>query len=133
MIKFTFKIPIYEINVTLLQIEGVGDANVIKPTLKKFALDKQYLDYTMEGIVNDSRNGGDTYRDLNTKKRRFLVVFYKMTDAETRREVYEHEKRHIEDRILEYYSINDIEAAGMLSGFLGRMFYRFEQKQKMLI
>lgn len=45
-----------------------------------------------------------------------------------REEVYAHEKRHIEDRIMKWASVDDIESAGLLAGFLGTKFYEFKKR-----
>lgn len=48
-----------------------------------------------------------------------------MEDNTHRAEIYSHEKRHIEDRVLDFFSVNNIESAGLLAGFLGEKFYEF--------
>ena len=53
-----------------------------------------------------------------------------MSSEKNRDNCYSHEKRHIEDRVLEWYSVNDIESAGLLAGFLGEKFADFEKMQK---
>ena len=59
-----------------------------------------------------------------------LVVFYPMSSEDVQAEVYYHEKRHVEDRIMEWASVNDIESAGLLAGFLGTKFYLFAKQNK---
>ena len=83
-------------------------------------------EYTINGIRRGAVNGGDTYRNL--EHRRIIVIFYLMEDNMSRAEVYSHEKRHIEDRILKFYGVDDIESAGLLAGFLGERFYEFWNK-----
>ena len=53
-----------------------------------------------------------------------------MKNERTRANVYSHEKRHIEDRVLQYASVDDIESAGLLAGFLGEKFYDFDKLVK---
>ena len=127
MIKFNFKIPLYYVDVTLAQVESVKDAEAVESILRNIKTDKEYLDDTVNAIKRDCRNGGDTYRNLNLKK--VVVIFYKMSSVRERDNCYSHEKRHIEDRVLEWYSVNDIESAGLLAGFLGEKFGEFVRKQ----
>ena len=121
MKKYEFQLPYYKVDVTLLQVEGKKDENYVAQLLK--SIDAEDTEYTLEGIRRGAVNGGDTYRDLNNK--RMVVLFYPMEDNIHRAEIYSHEKRHIEDRVLEFFGVNDIESAGLLAGFLGEKFYEF--------
>lgn len=128
MIKYSFKIPLYYVDVTLIQVESKKDADSVETILKNIKTDKEYLDDTVGNIKRGCRNGGDTYRNLDLK--RFVVIFYRMSSEKNRDNCYSHEKRHIEDRVLEWYSVNDIESAGLLAGFLGEKFHDFEKMQR---
>lgn len=121
MKKMEFKLPYYKVDVTLLQVECKEDENDVIESLT--SIDAEDPEYTLEGIRRGAVNGGDTYRDLNNK--RILVLFYPMEDNIHRAEIYSHEKRHIEDRVLKFFGVNDIESAGLLAGFLGEKFYEF--------
>lgn len=121
MKSMEFQLPYYKVDITLLQIEGKEDENDVAELLK--SIDAKDPEYTLYGIRRGAINGGDTYRDLNNK--RIVVLFYPMEDNTHRAEIYSHEKRHIEDRVLEFFNVNDIESAGLLAGFLGEKFYEF--------
>ena len=124
MKKLNFQLPLYKVDITLLQIESKKDEGYVAELLK--SIDADDPEYTLDGIRRGAVNGGDTYRDLNNK--RMIVLFYPMEDNTHRAEIYSHEKRHIEDRVLEFYGVNDIESAGLLAGFLGERFYEFWNK-----
>lgn len=124
MVKLDFQIPLYKVDITLVQVESKEDESAITELLK--SIDAEDIEYTINGIRRGAVNGGDTYRNLEL--RRIIVVFYLMEDNMSRAQVYSHEKRHIEDRILKFYSVNDIESAGLLAGFLGERFYEFWNK-----
>lgn len=66
-------------------------------------------------------NGGSTFRNLDMKQ--FLVIIHPCKNEQTRRMVVNHEKRHIEDRILQHCAIDDIEAAAYLAGYLSKFIY----------
>jgi len=124
MERLEFQLPYYKVDITLLQVEGEKDIDDVAALLK--SVDANDPEYTLDGIRRGAVNGGDTYRDLNNK--RMVVLFYPMEDNTHRAEIYSHEKRHIEDRVLEFYGVNDIESAGLLAGFLGEKFYEFWNK-----
>jgi hypothetical protein len=124
MEKLDFQIPLYKVDITLVQVESKEDESAVAELLE--SINVKDFEYTIDCIKRDVVNGGNTYRNL--EHRRIVVVFYPMEDNMSRAEVYSHEKRHIEDRILEFYSVNDIESAGLLSGFLGERFYEFWNK-----
>lgn len=125
MVKMCFKIPLYEITVTLVQAEGKKDSDEVRKILKALVVSDEDLEDTVGSIERDAVNGGDTYRALDIKK--MLVIFNRVTSERVRENVYDHEKRHIEDRILKFLGIDDIEAAGYLAGYLGEKFYDFKQ------
>ena len=98
MKKMEFQLPYYKVDITLLQIESEKDKNDVAELLK--SIDAEDPEYTLDGIRRGAVNGGDTYRDLNNK--RMVVLFYPMEDDIHRVETYSHEKRHIEDRVLNF-------------------------------
>lgn len=128
MIRYDFKIPLYYVDVTLIQVEGKEDADSVEAILKSVKTEREWIDYTIGGIKRGCMNGGDTYRNEDLK--RFVVIFYYMSNERNRSNCYSHEKRHIEDRVMEWNSVNDIESAGLLAGFLGEKFDEFKMKIK---
>lgn len=87
---------------------------------------QEFIDEVTDDIERGYVNGGETYRNFDM--RRILVIFYPMSNKKMQAKVYSHEKRHIEDRVLEFCGINNIESAGYLAGFLGEKFYEFWNK-----
>lgn len=126
MVKYKFTLPIYDMKITLIQIEDKFDFQGVKKVLSTINVQDEYLEEVQENIENGSYNGGATFR--NMKMLSIIVIFYPMKSEIIRAAVYSHEKRHIEDRILEWVSVNDIESAGLLAGYLGKKFYQFTNK-----
>ena len=126
MVKISFKIPLYYVDVMLVQVESADDAEEVGTLLRNIKADREYAEDTVNAIKRGCTNGGDTYRNLDLKK--VVVIFYKITSERERNNVYSHEKRHIEDRVMEWYGVNDIESAGLLAGFLGEKFGEFEKR-----
>lgn len=126
MIRGNYFIPIYNVSLTLIQVTSSDDAESIKDIMLSSGITEQeYIDYTINGIKNNAEDGGETYRNLSKKE--ILCIFYKMSDKRNKEEIYAHEKRHVEDRILEFFEIDDLESAALLAGYLGRIFYLFKK------
>lgn len=123
MMKLRFRVPLYGFDVTLVQTEGVGDKDGVLSLMRGLRCPREHMDIVSEYLDRGSYDGGDTF--YNFRSRSILVVFYGFRTEGSRYEVYSHEKRHVEDRILEHMSVHDIESAALLAGFLGRKFYEF--------
>lgn len=123
MKTMTFYVPIYDIDVMLVQIEGKADAEEIAKPAQWIKLEKNELEELKNAISRGCFNGGDTWRNLEIRK--FMIDFLTFSTKDKKTEVYNHEKRHLEDRILEHACVNDIEASAMLAGFLGVKFDKF--------
>ena len=121
MKKTEFYIPIYDFNVTIVEVESKEDKDAVKTILSDITSNEEIIDEVLGYIEDGSMNGGDTFRNLLHRK--FVVVLYPFKDVETRREVINHEKRHIEDRVLEYCGITDIEASAYLAGYISKFMY----------
>lgn len=122
----TFQIPLYEVDVTLIQLESTDDVsteNVLNQLLTKENVPSESIEKIFEYIDRGFHDGGDTFTCMSSRKA--LVLFYKMTNETDYYKVYDHEKRHLTDRILEYFGIDDHESAAMLAGFLGVKFHEF--------
>lgn len=130
MKRYTFKVPIFgDVKITLVQVEGREDKKALLNLLKGHHItEKDDIDYVMNYVDNeehDYRDGGDTfYRLMN---REMVVIFYPFTSEEAKEEVMGHEKRHVEDRLLSFLHVDDIESAGLLAGFLSKEFYKFKK------
>ena len=119
-----FKIPLYKVTVDLIQIEDKNDVEPVKAYFKKNRIEP--IEEVLDNIAKDACDGGETYRLLS--KRQMTVLFYQFSSDIEKANIYAHEKRHMEDRILEYFDVNDIESAAILAGYLGEKFYEFDRK-----
>lgn len=115
------KVPIYDFRITVIEVESPSDSSEVEFQLKRFRLEKSKIDEIKYAINNDWRNGGDTFR--NTDSRIICVLIYKCTNQTIRRNIINHEKRHVVDRILEWASIDDIESAAFLDGYISEYMY----------
>lgn len=122
-IKFT--IPLYHVDVQIVQLEGKKDKKPLAELFKKSGIED---DEALENIDKQYGDGGYTYRNFG--KNDIVIVLYPFTNKESKTSVYFHEKRHVEDRVLEHCSVNDIEAAAYLAGFLAVKFMELYEKVK---
>ena len=89
----------------------------------KISIDNLSKEEIVESIENEDRDGGYTLTSLGRKI--FCVVILPQSSEEQRLAVIDHEKRHIEDDLLEHCSVTCKEASAYLAGYLTRCFYRF--------
>lgn len=125
MIKSKFHVPIYDIDITMVQIENSNDKKPVEKLLNSIAADEESKQRTLNDIENECVNGGDAYRCLGARK--MLIIFFPFTNSDERINTFDHEKRHTEDRILEHFSVQDAESAALLAGYLSVQFRKFEK------
>lgn len=123
MVKYKFTIPLYGVRVTLVQVESTLDYPSVERLLRPVRVTPELKKEIREYIEDGSANGGITFRNMTV--RTCVVVFYQMRSELDRAEVYSHEKRHIEDRVLNWAGVDDIESSALLAGYLGRQFAKF--------
>jgi len=120
---FNFGIPLFDVDVRLIQSETNDNYKEIVESCAFAGLLEEDLKDIEGKLSRGFHDGGELYWNFNEK--RFLIVFYNMTNEKDMIKIYMHEKRHLEDRILEFCSIHDMETAAYLSGYLGVIFYNF--------
>lgn len=121
MKKIKVKIPMYDYDVTWVEIESVQDKEKVFQEMKNLKCNKEGMDDVIDNIEKECMNGGSTFRNLDMKQ--FLVIIHPCKNEEMRRCVVNHEKRHIEDRLLQHCGVDDIEAAAYLAGYLSKYIY----------
>lgn len=115
-------------DVTLLQVESKDDVKQVEKACLNFDMEAEDVEAVINKVERDCTDGGDTFRNLRFKK--FLVIFYRMTSGKMRENIWSHEKRHIEDRILQFLNIDDVETAAIIAGYLGEQFHDFRLMQR---
>lgn len=110
-----FTIPMYDFAVTVIEVK---DGDNIKKVLKacEFKKGEDYYKEVKDSLDAGYHNGGHFFYDF--RKRRGLILLYHQTSKKRRLDCIGHEKRHLEDRLLNYYNVKDDEAAAMLAGYL---------------
>ena len=121
MKRTKIKIPIYDSTIILIHIEGKQDKDKILKEMKSFNCPQEDIEDVQKSIEEEDTNGGWTFRKMGL--RLFLVMILPCVNEEIRRDIVAHEKRHVEDRLLQHCSIDDIEASAYLAGYLARYMY----------
>lgn len=117
-----FTVPLYNFTGTFAELdEGIADAPKIAKLYKEMDIDQETIDKTTSDVSRGCHNGGDTFYNFAFKK--FLIVVYPCNSERMRRNIVAHESRHLADRILEWASVNDIEAAAFLQGYIAENIY----------
>ena len=126
MVRIDFKTPYYDYDVTLIQVESDNDSDAVCKFLLKEEIDKDVIIDIKEQIQGCYVDGGET--NWNARTKRIVCVFYEFSSNVERAKLYSHEKRHIEDRILQHCKVDDIEASAYFAGWLGTKFYELWNK-----
>jgi hypothetical protein len=121
MKKREIHINIYEYDVTYIEITSPKDKRLVEDVMVEMGCSEDDLNDIRFCFDNGFVDGGFTFRNLF--KKTFLVLVFPCTTKEYRRMVVNHEKRHVEDRILEHCEVKDIEAAAYLAGHLSMFIY----------
>lgn len=125
MIKTKFTVPIYNVDVLIIQVESKEDLEIVKKTIKWINPTEEIINEIADNTKNEDVNGGILVRNDGWK--RYLCLFYPFTCADRKIETYDHEKRHLEDRIMNLCEVHDEESAALLAGYLGVKFRNFEK------
>lgn len=119
MRRLDVKIPIYGWNITVITIFNKEDEQPVKELFSEFDLTD---DNAIDNIVNERYNGGDTY--VNSSTREGLILIYKFESINIFHNVFNHEKRHLIDRIGDTHFIKDErEAIAYLDGYFSEQVY----------
>lgn len=120
------KIPLYEFNICLVQLEKGDKKEQIQKVCSPLKMRGDDIDTIFTQLCNGCKNGGDTYRNFDLHS--IIVLFFPFSSDKIKRMVFSHEKRHVEDRVMEWASVDDVESAGLLAGYLVEPFYKLYTK-----
>lgn len=124
MLGKKFSVPLLDIDIHLIQLQ-IGDTyDTLYKAIKCYELDDDLINGFKDNIKRNAKNGGITCSRFNTHE--IFIVFYPFTNLPRMQEVYAHEKRHTEDRILAFCRIDDRETAAYLAGKLEVQFLNFQ-------
>jgi len=120
MKKCKIHLPIYDWDITLVRVENPDDAPLLKKELKAMDVSDADMKEDVDNCKRDAINGGDTWYDRTT--RTIVVILFRCKTIEDLFEVFNHEKRHIVDRITETHHLVGTEASAYIDGYISREF-----------
>ena len=110
-------IPLYDIDLYLIQLESYNDIDDEAFSELYSVLGHDYYTNLIKEITEDKPVGGaNTIYSPGDKAG--VVIFNPPESRDRSIATYGHEKRHIEDDIINHVGIEGLEAAGYLAGFL---------------
>jgi len=114
-----FRVAIYDWRVTLIQLESINDALEFKDVISKAAKNNHLSKSDISDLLNDCKKikGGANFYSATSNHKALIILFRDQNYQEAINSIC-HEKRHLEDYILEKANIDDKEAAGYLAGYL---------------
>lgn len=116
-----FKIGIYGWRCVVMEVVSSKDWKVADKEMRVFKCKKSDRKLVVANIKNEVGNGGEHF--YNTTSRRTLIILYRITSRKKRMEILAHEKRHMEDRMMNHLGIDNIEAVGYLAGYLAKKMF----------
>lgn len=116
------KIPIFNHSLSVFEVTNKRDTDKLVKELKSLKIiNKDDEQEIRENIENECDGACTFYRKVDCT---LVVVIYIQNNQDRRREVLAHEKRHVEDNILNTLGIDDKESAAYLAGYLAKeVFY----------
>lgn len=114
-------IDIYKWNITIACVDDYDrDGEAVRDMLEKKCVLKELIDECVQSIDDCYYNGG--YIISNKNYNESVFIFLKHDKYEDAICTLMHEKRHLEDDILDALRIDDSEAAAYLAGYLAVIF-----------
>lgn len=109
-------IPYYNSELLVVQLEKDTTWKEVKAVFKKYGFSnpKKLKNIEVNKYIYD---GGWTLKLY--KQRQFAIIITRCSSENKRINILLHEKRHVEDYILDMCDVHDIEAAAYLAGYLG--------------
>lgn len=111
-----FEVPIFIYKVIVVTIEGPDDVADILPLLKELKVNKADTKEVKRNIKESVKKGGIHF--YNEGLQSSMIIIYSDENYEDYINTLGHEKRHIEDAILETKGIRDRETAAYIAGYL---------------
>ncbi len=118
MIRKNFKVQIYNWDITFLEVQSENDAGELDAYAAQV---NAAFPTSIKDTINSVKNTGMCY--IVEEDLKALVIILLSDDESQRRNTIGHEKRHLEDYILNIAGITDVESAGYIAGYLSQYMY----------
>jgi len=112
-----FTVNPYKWSVIFIKYPKRKNLKEIKKILRPFEINKDKMKELYDQIKNNTLENGGHFI-YNNQCMLGCIILYKQKNKKREMVALMHEKRHLEDHILDYCNIRDYEAAGYLAGWL---------------
>jgi len=121
MKKTEFNISMYDWDITFLEEINKKDIPELRSILKKLEVVQEHIKEIVDEVKSEPVDAG--FHVFYTGKRRSIVLLMGIASEKSRRNILAHEKRHLEDRIIEYCGLECRESFAYLSGEIAEYLY----------
>lgn len=121
MIIKKVKIPIYNVNVTYIELDKDDSDDCVLSYMLKIRADNDEVESIRDNIKGKSKNGGVTYLRRATKE--ILTIIFPSSSERERRNTISHELYHIVDSVGEWCDLCCAESKAYLQGYLSEILY----------
>lgn len=121
MIIKKVKIPIYEINVTFIELDKDDSNDCVLSYLGKVKADDDEVEIIRDNIKSKAKNGGVTYFNRNLHE--MLLIIFPSSSDKQRRNTINHELYHVVDNVGNCCNLECAESRAYLQGYLSEILY----------
>ena len=129
MIRYDFRVPIYDFDCTIVQLKEKENPKKILRLLNDFNIGQEIKNEIITNMHNEYIDSALTLTNRN--ERLLLVILYPISSMERFINIAAHEKRHMEDKITEVVELENGEGTAYLAGYLASAFYEFTKINKL--
>ena len=123
---YKFKIKIYDWDIFYIEVESRKDEKVVEKKLKSLGLTKKLRKFATNEIKDGAKDGGECFN--NAYKRWSIIVLYQSRNYKNKIEILSHEKRHVEDSIINQLNLECREARAHIAGYIAKKLSRYIKK-----
>lgn len=127
MKKLSFKIDVYDWEVYLYQLEAKDSKKDVIKVLQKHNISVEENQSVVNGVEDGNYDGATTFSNKGLAVS--VVLFDPFSNKNKKVEVYAHEKRHVEDDIIDTVNLEiNGEASAYLAGCLAVHFLQLSEQ-----
>ena len=105
-------------NIESQQFRYFDSTQKVVKKLESIGVPKDAMDDVGPAIKNNAQNGGEHFYNLG--RRWSIILMYQASNNSRKFEIICHEKRHIEDRIMEHLGLEGTEAGAFIAGYIAK-------------
>ena len=119
MIYKKFRLDYFDWDIHFLEVQSKEDLPEIKKIFKKLNISGKPI---FKEVKKDYQGGG--WHICDNLKGWSMIFIYRQVKKAKRFQDISHEKRHMEDNLLQWFNIKDSESSAMLSHNIAKLIYK---------